>query len=200
MLPKKNSATNNPARDQIVVHPAYCHRFTSLQKLRGSPELREHPILNEFGFRKRSGSPWPPRHRLKPTAGTVGRVAGPRTQAGKDKSRFNALDHGCRANILVLPTEEFGDYENQCQAWKLSFRPRNPAEEFLIEGIVSLGCLTRRIDQAETARLNKRMYYGVFEEQAKVDGEVIELGQKLFRDACGPRSLHLQDQVESAGT
>ncbi len=122
---------------------------------------------------------------------------GPRTQAGKDKSRFNALDHGCRANILVLPTEEFGDYENQCEAWKLSFKPRNPAEEFLIEGIVSLGCLTRRIDQAETARLNKRMYYGVFEEQAKVDGEVIELGQKLFRDACGPRSLHLQDQVRA---
>ena len=118
---------------------------------------------------------------------------GPRTRAGKDKSRFNALDHGCGANILVLPTEEFGDYENQCQAWKLSFKPRNPAEEFLIEGIVSMGCLTRRIDQAETARLTKRMYYGVFEEQAKVDGEVIALGQKLFRDASGPRSLHLQD-------
>jgi hypothetical protein len=44
MLPKKNSATNNPARDRIVVHPAYCHHFTSLQKLRDSPELREHPI------------------------------------------------------------------------------------------------------------------------------------------------------------
>ena len=110
---------------------------------------------------------------------------GPRTQAGKDKSRFNALDHGCRANILVLPTEVFGDYENQCEAWKLSFRPRNPAEEFLIEGIVSLGCLTRRIDQAQTARLATRMHYGVFEEGAKVDGEVIELGQTLFQDACG---------------
>jgi hypothetical protein len=122
---------------------------------------------------------------------------GPRTQAGKDKSRFNALDHGCRANILVLPTEEFGDYEKQCEAWKLSFRPRNPAEECLIEGIVSMGCLTRRIDQAETARLNKRMYYGVFEEQAKVDAQVIELGQKLFRDACGPQGLHLQDQVRA---
>ena len=64
---------------------------------------------------------------------------GLRTRAGKDKSRFNALDHGCRANILVLPTEEFGDYENQCDAWKLSFKPHNPAEEVLIEGIVSLG-------------------------------------------------------------
>ena len=41
-----------------------------------------------------------------------------------------------------------------------------PAEEFLIEGIVSLGCLTRRIDQAETARLNRRISYGVIEEAA----------------------------------
>ena len=57
---------------------------------------------------------------------------------------------------------------------------------------MSLGCLTSRIDQAETARLNKRMSYGVLEEQAKVDAQVIELGLKLFRrDACGPRSLFI---------
>jgi hypothetical protein len=33
---------------------------------------------------------------------------GPRTVTGKNRSKFNALDHGCRANILVLPTEDFG--------------------------------------------------------------------------------------------
>ena len=118
---------------------------------------------------------------------------GPRTPEGRKKSRFNALDHGCRANILVLPTEEFGEYESKCQAWKLSFKPRNPAEEFLIDRIVTLGCLTKRIDQAQTARLATRMHYGVFAEDAKVDGEVIELGQKLFLDACGQQVLHLQD-------
>jgi hypothetical protein len=37
MLLKKNSATNIPAHDRIVVHPAYCHRFASLQKLRVFP-------------------------------------------------------------------------------------------------------------------------------------------------------------------
>jgi hypothetical protein len=120
---------------------------------------------------------------------------GPRAPEGRNKSRFNALDHGCRANILVLPTEEFGDYENQYEAWKLSFKPRNPAEEFLIEGIVSLGCLTKRIDQAETARLISRQHYGIFEENAKVEREVLELGQKLLKDACGPQALHLEDKV-----
>src|ERR1700688_793082 len=75
MLLKKDFGSDNPARGQIIVHPAYCHRFASLQKLRGSPELREHPILNEFGFRLRGGLPWPPRHRLKRPAETVRRVA-----------------------------------------------------------------------------------------------------------------------------
>ena len=63
---------------------------------------------------------------------------GPRTEEGKNRSRLRALDHGCRANIMVLPAEVFGDYEKEVQAWRLSFNPRNPSEEFLIEGIVSV--------------------------------------------------------------
>jgi hypothetical protein len=120
---------------------------------------------------------------------------GPRTDEGKNRSRMNALDHGCRAHVLVLPSEEFGAYENECRAWKLSFKPRNPAEEFLIEGIVSMGCLTKRIEQAHTARLTKRMHYGIFEEDAEEEQRVIELGQKLFRDATGVGALHLQDKA-----
>jgi hypothetical protein len=45
---------------------------------------------------------------------------GPRTEEGKNRSRLNALDHGCRANLMVLPTEVFGEYENELKAWKLS--------------------------------------------------------------------------------
>jgi hypothetical protein len=55
--------------------------------------------------------------------------SGPRTEAGKNRSKFNALDHGCRAKILVLPTEDFGQYQEEANAWKLSWMPRNPVEE-----------------------------------------------------------------------
>jgi hypothetical protein len=120
---------------------------------------------------------------------------GPRTEEGKNRSRLNALDHGCRANIMVLPTEVFGDYEKELQAWRLSFKPRNPSEEFLIDGIVSVRSQIKWIDRAQTARLTKRMYHGVSEEDNKVDEQVIELGQKLFRGACGPQVLHLQDRM-----
>jgi hypothetical protein len=120
---------------------------------------------------------------------------GPRTEEGKNRSRLNALDHGCRANLMVLPTEVFGEYENELKAWKLSFQPRNPAEDVLVERLVSLGWQQKRIDRAQTARLTRRIYHGEIEEADSVQEEVIELGQKLFQDACGPLALHLQHKI-----
>ncbi len=99
MLPKKNFGTNYPARDQIIVHPAYCHCLSSPQKLCGFPELREHSILNRTRFLERSRSPWPPRHRLTQTVGTEKSFAALAPRRESIESRFNALDHGCRANI-----------------------------------------------------------------------------------------------------
>jgi hypothetical protein len=120
---------------------------------------------------------------------------GPRTEEGKNRSRLNALDHGCRANLMVLPTEVFGEYENELKAWKLSFQPRNPAEEFLVERLVSLGRQQKRIDRAQTARLTQRIYHGEIEEADSEQEQVLELGQKLFQDACGPLALHLHHKI-----
>jgi hypothetical protein len=120
---------------------------------------------------------------------------GPRTEEGKKVSRLNALDHGCRASMLVLPSEDSGEFENKSRAWKLSLRPRNPVEEFLVEKLVSLAWQSDRIDQAHTARLTRRMYHGTFEEDHRIDEQVIELSQKLFRNASGPRALELQHKA-----
>ena len=90
---------------------------------------------------------------IEANLGTASRSTGPRTEWGKNRSKFNALDHGCRANILVLPTEDFGQYEQEANAWKLSWQPRNPVEEFLVDRVVNLSWLAKRIDRAQTARL-----------------------------------------------
>src|SRR5258708_3348030 len=81
-------------------------------------------------------------------------------EEGKNRSRWNALDHGCRANILVLPTEDFGEHEQDANAWKLSWQPRNPVEEFLVDKIANLSWLAKRIDRAQTARLSTRILRG----------------------------------------
>jgi hypothetical protein len=119
-----------------------------------------------------------------------GKSTGRRTALGKNRSKFNALDHGCRANIQVLPTEDCGQYEEEANAWKLSWQPRNPVEEFLVERVVNLSLQAKRIDRAQTARIHRGEVEGSDREQETV----IELGQRLFRDACGPRTFHLQDK------
>jgi hypothetical protein len=120
---------------------------------------------------------------------------GPRTEDGKNRSKFNALDHGCRANILVLPTEDFGEYQAEANAWKLSWQPRNPVEEFLVGRVVNLSWLTKRIDRAQAARLTSRIHRGEIDATDSEHETVIELGQGLFRDACGPLALHLESKL-----
>ena len=120
---------------------------------------------------------------------------GPTTEQGKKKSRLNALDHGCRANLMVLPTEVFGAYEHELHAWESSLKPRNPTEEFLVTRIAKLAWQGKRIDRAQTARLSTRIHQGGLEEDESENEQVLELGQKLFQDACGPIALHLQHGI-----
>ena len=87
---------------------------------------------------------------------------GPRTEAGKQRSRLNALEHGGRAVLPVLPGEEPGAYEARSRAWTLSIKPRNPAEEIVVDRLVSLDLQSKRIDRAQTARITKRIYCGLF--------------------------------------
>jgi hypothetical protein len=119
------------------------------------------------------------------------RSTGPRTEEGKNRSRMNALDHGCRANILVLPTENLGEYQEKANDWKLSWQPRNPVEEFLVNRVVTLSWLAKRIDRAQTARLSARIHRGEVDGADQERETVIELGQRLFQDACGPGALWL---------
>jgi hypothetical protein len=113
---------------------------------------------------------------------------GPTTQDGKNKSRFNALDHGCRARVLVLPDEDPAQQEKCSQSWFSHWRPRNPSEEFLVDRLAGLTWQAKRIQRADSGRLNTRVHRG---DVVAIDGEqqdVIELGQRLFRDADGSRA------------
>jgi hypothetical protein len=58
-----------------------------------------------------------------------------------------------------------------------------------------LSWLAKRIDRAQTARLSTRIHRGEFDAADREQETVIELGQRLFRDACGPGALWLQRQV-----
>ena len=109
------------------------------------------------------------------------RSTGPRTQRGKSRSKLNALVHGCRAEILVLPTEDPDLFEDRSRTWRLSLKPRNPAEEYMVNRMASLAWKGERIDRAQMAQLNKRVHHaGVDAVDTELE-QVISLGNRLLR-------------------
>jgi hypothetical protein len=56
---------------------------------------------------------------------------GPRTDAGKNGSRFNALKHAMAARLPVLPGEDASDFENKMRAWFHDLRPSTTLERLL---------------------------------------------------------------------
>jgi hypothetical protein len=97
--------------------------------------------------------------------------------------RFNALERGFRANLLVLPTEESGEHENHLHDWRQSFKPRNPSEEFLVESMVALRFQMKRIQRAHTGRLAARVNHGTLDEADNEQRQVLALTQRLFHNA-----------------
>src|SRR5262245_23337762 len=76
---------------------------------------------------------------------------GPKTPAGKSRSSQNALRHGLRSDLPVLPGERAEDWEAHRQGILASLVPAGALEEALA-GRVAL-CLwrLRRVAQYETA-------------------------------------------------
>jgi hypothetical protein len=100
---------------------------------------------------------------------------------------LNSLDHGFRANLLVLPTEQFGECENSLRGWRARFQPTNAAEEFLVEGLAGIGCQIQRIRLAHTCRLATRQINGDIEADNNERAQVAALGERLFQDPNAPR-------------
>src|SRR5262245_60150540 len=115
---------------------------------------------------------------------------GPKTAAGKARSRFNALKHGLTARTAVLPGEDPERYQRHVDAWMQTLGPRNPVEDFLAQEAARLAWQIERADLAEAARLASHILNIPAEEQTRQADEVLVLGRRLFWDARGPIALY----------
>lgn len=84
---------------------------------------------------------------------------GPRTPAGRDASRWNALRHGLRAELAVLPDEDPADYDAFQQALVDELQPAGELEAILVGRIVSLAWRLGRAGRVE-AGLFRRNHFG----------------------------------------
>ena len=70
---------------------------------------------------------------------------GPRTEAGKEVSRFNALKHGVDAHSTVIPGEDPAGLEALATEYHQQFKPRSPVERYLVNTLVNCDWLRRRL-------------------------------------------------------
>lgn len=77
------------------------------------------------------------------------RSTGPRSKAGKDTSRFNALKHGLTANSVILPTEDEGEYRGFAAEMYEALQPKDATQAFLAEDAIACAWRLRRAHRAE---------------------------------------------------
>lgn len=76
---------------------------------------------------------------------------GPRTAAGKTRSKRNSLKHGIFSNAVVLDGEPRKEFDSLLGEFRSSVRPEGSVEEFLVWKLASLAWRYRRMVIAERA-------------------------------------------------
>ncbi|MGE0431477.1 MAG: hypothetical protein AB7S36_04390 [Planctomycetota bacterium] len=74
---------------------------------------------------------------------------GPRTEAGKQKSRLNSWKHGLAADIAVGPDENGVQYEELRYQMRVELDPAGAHEEELVDRIIQCAWKRRRIEVIE---------------------------------------------------
>jgi hypothetical protein len=82
---------------------------------------------------------------------------GPRTQAGKDAVRLNAVAHGMTSKTIVLPHENIEEYQQMHQGLVDSYNPANDREKLLVEQIAQAYWRLQRCYGVERAFLENRI-------------------------------------------
>ena len=70
---------------------------------------------------------------------------GPKTQAGKARSRFNSTVHGLRAEILALPTEDPVQVAARTAVWNDFYKPQSPGAQHLLNTCVRATVMADRL-------------------------------------------------------
>lgn len=76
-------------------------------------------------------------------------ATGPRTAAGKERSKHNALTHGIFSKVAVLKDEPRAEFDSLLRGFRDSFQPVGAVEEVLVEQLAVLIWRRRRLLAAE---------------------------------------------------
>ena len=110
---------------------------------------------------------------------------GPRSIEGKNRSRFNAVKHGCTAKLVLLPEEKPAEFNRRTKGIFEHFLPQTQYEVDVAEGAVYCSWQLKRCREAGWVRLHAKAVTGHADEQQRLENEVSELSAELFRAPNG---------------
>ncbi len=115
---------------------------------------------------------------------------GPTSEAGRNKSKYNALKHGGRAQTLVLPNEDPAAVQALRHQWDDFYRPRSPAEAAYIDKAVLALQKAERLRRAEHQALSEQVRAAEHRLDEAQDEEVERFSALLQEDpAAAVRGL-----------
>ncbi len=82
------------------------------------------------------------------------RGGGPKTEAGKARSRYNALKHGMTATSLILPGEDPAEFEARRLVLHHQIGPRNDIEAELVDHLARNLWISDRTQRSAAAAPN----------------------------------------------
>src|SRR5206468_1622543 len=74
---------------------------------------------------------------------------GPRTQAGKGRSKLNGVTHALFCADIVIPGEKWDEFEGFRHAYLLQYNPQDIVELMLVDRIVNAAWKLRRLGSLE---------------------------------------------------
>jgi hypothetical protein len=98
-----------------------------------------------------------PEERSAINKANAAKSTGPKTRAGKMKSRQNALQHGLTAEKLALPTETDDHLQAHMTAWNDALEPKNFQEDQLVQQATLASLRIERFARAENAILTQQI-------------------------------------------
>jgi hypothetical protein len=110
---------------------------------------------------------------LKANSANAQKSTGPRTQAGKNRSRLNLRKHGLTAERVVIGDEDPADFEELRAELMEQYDPQGPAQCELVEYLAGLYWRLRHVPFFEAAIFAYR--------QAQVESEIEEENSRRQR-------------------
>ena len=98
------------------------------------------------------------KEQIRANGANARRSTGPRTPEGKAKSSQNALKHGLRAQITVLPDENIDDFDVLISELEDEFQPATAIEWTLLRQLADAEWRMRRVPLIEAGVLAKELH------------------------------------------